>query len=89
MAWTLATAKEQLSEVVRRAKSEGPQTITVRGREEVVVLSKNAYEALTPAEGGSKDFKEHLMSFPKIDIPEFYEALEGLRRPLPPRDTGL
>ena len=87
MAWTLATAKNQLSEVVRRARSEGPQTISVRGRDAVVVMSKDAYEAMTPAPGAPKDFKAFLLSAPKIDDPEFYRALE--RRPFPPRDIGL
>lgn len=89
MVWTLAEAKNQFSEVVRRAKSEGPQTISVRGRQEVVVLSKAAYEALTPTACAPKDFKAHLLSFPKIDDSEFFEALEGLRRPFPPRDPGF
>jgi prevent-host-death family protein len=37
--WALRNAKARLSEVVRKAKTEGPQAITVRGREEVVVIS--------------------------------------------------
>ncbi len=89
MAWTLATAKNQLSEVVRKARDEGPQTITVRGRDAAVLISQDAYAALVPAAGAPKDFKEHLLSFPKIDDPEFFASLEGLRRPFPPRDTGL
>ena len=87
MTWTLATAKNQLSEVVRRARLDGPQTISVRGRDAVVVMSKDAYEALVFPNAAPKDFKAHLLSFPKIDDPEFYRALE--RRPFPPRDPGL
>jgi len=41
--WTLQDAKARLSEVVRKAKSEGPQKITVHGREEVVVISVEEY----------------------------------------------
>jgi len=41
--WALQDAKARFSEVVRKAKSEGPQRITVRGREEVVVLSVEEY----------------------------------------------
>ncbi|HVT44919.1 MAG TPA: type II toxin-antitoxin system prevent-host-death family antitoxin [Thermoanaerobaculia bacterium] len=33
----------RFSEVVRRAKTEGPQRITVHGREEVVVVSVEEY----------------------------------------------
>jgi prevent-host-death family protein len=41
--WKLQDAKARFSEVVRRAKSEGPQRITVHGREEVVVVSVEEY----------------------------------------------
>ncbi|HYI10040.1 MAG TPA: type II toxin-antitoxin system prevent-host-death family antitoxin [Thermoanaerobaculia bacterium] len=41
--WALQDAKARFSEVVRRAKSEGPQHITVHGREEVVVVSVEEY----------------------------------------------
>ena len=40
MKWSLATAKNRLSEVVRQAKRHGPQVISVRGEESAVVLSK-------------------------------------------------
>jgi prevent-host-death family protein len=41
--WALQDAKARLSEVVRKAKTEGPQRITVHGREEVVVVSVEEY----------------------------------------------
>ena len=47
--WKLEDAKARFSEVVRRAASEGPQTVTVRGREAAVVLSSEQYEKLRPA----------------------------------------
>jgi antitoxin Phd len=46
MNWTLAKARDQLSEVVRRAASQGPQTVSVRGRDVAVVLSKSDYDSL-------------------------------------------
>lgn len=46
MTWTLARAKDQLSEVIRQAIDRGPQTISVRGRETAVVLSKADFEHL-------------------------------------------
>ena len=42
--WQLQDAKNQLSELVRRVLSEGPQTITVRGRKVAVVVSVDEYE---------------------------------------------
>ena len=37
--WLLHDAKARFSELVRRVRSEGPQQVTVPGREEVVVVS--------------------------------------------------
>jgi len=51
-AWKLETAKARLSEVVRQAKEEGPQTITVRGAGAAVVLSVDDYRRLTEPAGG-------------------------------------
>jgi prevent-host-death family protein len=56
MTWTLAKAKNQLSEVIRQAVDRGPQTISVRGLETAVVLSKAAYDHLAPGEK-RRDFK--------------------------------
>ncbi|MGA9341726.1 MAG: type II toxin-antitoxin system Phd/YefM family antitoxin [Rhodanobacteraceae bacterium] len=39
MNWQLQEAKNRLSEVVKAAKNKGPQIITVRGKEEVAVVS--------------------------------------------------
>jgi prevent-host-death family protein len=38
--WQLQTAKAKLSELLRAVRDEGPQTITVRGKEEYVVMRK-------------------------------------------------
>ncbi len=39
MNWQLQEAKNRLSEVVKAAKAKGPQIITVRGKDEVAVVS--------------------------------------------------
>lgn len=44
--WQLQEAKDRLSEVVRHAH-QGPQLITLRGKEEAVVLSFDEYQKLT------------------------------------------
>lgn len=44
--WALQDARARLSEVVRNAKTEGPQWITVRGREEVVIVSVEEYRRM-------------------------------------------
>jgi prevent-host-death family protein len=38
-AWKLEDAKARFSELVRRARSEGPQRVTCRGRDAVVVVA--------------------------------------------------
>ena len=45
--WKLEDAKARFSEVVRRARSEGPQRVTVRGRDSVVIISVEEHERLT------------------------------------------
>jgi len=47
-AWKLEDAKARFSEVVRLACEQGPQRVTVRGREAVVVLSAADYARLAP-----------------------------------------
>ncbi len=45
--WKLQDAKARFSEVVRRARSDGPQHVTVHGRNEAVVISAADYVRLT------------------------------------------
>ena len=47
-AWRLEEAKARFSEVVRRARTEGPQHVTVRGQEAVVVISVEELARLLP-----------------------------------------
>ena len=54
--WTVAEAKAKLSEVIDRAQSEGPQTITRRGRNAVVVVSADEWERKTKRKGTLADF---------------------------------
>jgi prevent-host-death family protein len=44
--WILQDAKARLSEVVRRARSEGPQRVTIRGRDGVVVVAEEEFRRL-------------------------------------------
>ena len=47
-AWTLQDAKARFSEVVRLARIEGPQRVTVRGQATVVVIAADALDRLMP-----------------------------------------
>jgi prevent-host-death family protein len=44
--WDQQEAKAKFSEVVRRARTEGPQLVTTRGTKPVVVISGEDYQAL-------------------------------------------
>src|ERR1700732_3077071 len=44
--WLLQDAKARFSELVRRVHSEGPQHVTVHGRDEVVILSAEEFRRL-------------------------------------------
>jgi len=64
--WPLQDAKNKLSELVRASQSQGPQVITVRGKEEAVLVSRADYEKVRQAlEPPKKTFVEHLLSIPQ------------------------
>lgn len=44
--WQLQDAKNRFSEVVKRARDEGPQTVTVHGQRAAVVVSAQQFDAL-------------------------------------------
>ena len=73
--WKLEDAKARFSEVVRLARSEGPQRVTVRGRDSVVVISVEEHERLT----GSR---------PRQSFVEFMESLPFYPLELDRDDTG-
>jgi antitoxin Phd len=62
--WQVHEAKIRLAEVIERARTEGPQTITRHGAERVVVISVEDYRALV---AHKPDFKAHLLGGPKVD----------------------
>jgi antitoxin Phd len=45
--WKLEAAKAAFSEVVRKAQSEGPQHVTVRGKEACVIVSAEDFRKLS------------------------------------------
>jgi antitoxin Phd len=80
--WQLAQAKNKFSEVFTRAISEGPQTITRRG-EEAVLISRAEYERLAGAAKPKMTFAEFLMSGPS------FEGVDLTRRKSPMRPVDL
>ena len=59
MEWQLQDAKNQFSKIVQLARSDGPQTVTLRGEPAAVVLSINDYNNLR---ADKPSFIDHLLS---------------------------
>ena len=82
--WKLQDAKARFSELVRAARAEGPQRVTVHGKDAVVVLSAADYarmQAAATAHRGS--FAAHLRAFPQGG------ALPEDRPAVTPRDVAF
>ncbi len=54
--WTVAEAKAKFSEVIDRAQSDGPQTITRNGRTTAVVVAADEWERKTKRKGNLAEF---------------------------------
>ena len=48
-AWKLQDARAHFSQVVREAREQGPQRVTLHGKDAVVILSAEDYARLAPA----------------------------------------
>lgn len=84
MEWSLQDAKNQFSRVVQKARSDGPQIVTLRGERAAVVLSAIDYDALRAARPSLVDA---LLSGPAWDD-ELADAV-GVRATTPIRDAVL
>ncbi|MEJ0071639.1 MAG: type II toxin-antitoxin system Phd/YefM family antitoxin [Pseudomonadota bacterium] len=62
--WQIQDAKTRLSEVIERARTEGPQMITCHGTAHAVLLSIEDYRALA---AHKPDFKAYLLGSPKVE----------------------
>jgi len=54
--WTVAEAKAKFSEIIERAMSEGPQTITRKGRTAAVVVGAEEWQRKTRRTGNLAEF---------------------------------
>ena len=54
--WTVAEAKAKFSEIIQRAMSEGPQTITRKGRTAAVVVGAEEWQRKTKRAGNLAEF---------------------------------
>ena len=81
--WLLQDAKARFSELVRRVRSEGPQHVTVHGRDEVVVIAAEDLRRLKGDLTGQALITA-MQASPHRDI-----DLEPKRAPLPVREVVL
>jgi prevent-host-death family protein len=54
--WTVAQAKAKFSEVLDRAQSDGPQTITRNGQTTAVIVAAEEWERKTRRKGNLAEF---------------------------------
>jgi prevent-host-death family protein len=81
--WLLQDAKARFSELVRRVRSEGPQHVTVHGRDEVVVISAEEFHRLKGDRTGEALIAA-MQASPYRDI-----DIEPQRDRMPVRGIGL
>jgi prevent-host-death family protein len=79
--WQLQDAKNKLSQVAEEAVTYGPQIITKRGKDTVVLISRAEYERLSRPRRSLTDF---LLSSPLAG-----SGLMVERDSCPGRDAGL
>jgi prevent-host-death family protein len=81
--WLLQDAKARFSELVRRVHSEGPQHVTVHGRDEVVVLSAEEFRRLR-GDWTGQALIDVMQTSPHREI-----EIEPRREMMPVRDVNL
>jgi prevent-host-death family protein len=81
--WRLQDAKARFSEVVRQARSDGPQHVSVRGKDEVVIVSAEEFRRLSGNLRGSA-LVEAFRDSPHREV-----SIAPKRIRMPVRDVGL
>ena len=81
--WVLQDAKARFSELVRRVRSDGPQHVTVHGRDGVVVIASEDFRRLTGEQTG-RALVDAIQCSPHQDI-----DIDVPRMSMPVRDVAL
>jgi prevent-host-death family protein len=81
--WRLQDAKARFSELVRRVRSEGPQHVTVHGRDEVVVIAAEDFKRLK-GEATGELLVAALQASPAREV-----NIEPTRAPMPVRAVDV
>lgn len=76
--WQMQNAKARFSDVVRSAKQDGPQDITVHGKSVAVVLSRDLFDRLS---GNSQSLVEFMQRSPLFGLDDLtFERDQSLAR---------
>ena len=81
--WLLQDAKARFSELVRRVRSEGPQHVTVHGRDEVVVIAAEEFRRL------KGDLTGEVLIAAMQASPHRDTDIKPRRSPMPVREVAL
>jgi len=81
--WLVQDAKAHFGELVRKVRTEGPQHVTVHGRDEVVVIAAEDFRRLQGNVTGAALIKA-MQASPYRDI-----NIEPKRERMPARDFSL
>lgn len=81
--WLLQDAKARFSELVRKVRSEGPQHVTVHGRDEVVVIAAEDFRRMKGDVTGEALIAA-MQASPYRDV-----DIAPQREPMPVRDISL
>jgi prevent-host-death family protein len=71
MTWQLQTAKQRFSELVERARNEGPQVVTKHGRDAVVIVAVEDYRRMARED---RDLISFIQSAPDFALLELDRA---------------
>ena len=74
--WPLQDAKARFSELVRKAQAEGPQRVTIHGRDAFVVLSQVDYARLK-GESSGQQLVELLAASPLKEVEFDHPEIRG------------
>jgi prevent-host-death family protein len=74
--WQLQEAKSRFSEIVDRTLKEGPQMVTRRGEEAVVILAADEYRRLS---GQTPRLMDCLLNAPRGEALVFERSPEAIR----------
>ena len=71
--WQLQTAKARFSEVFERARTEGPQRVTRRGKDAVVIVPAEQFEKMTERPKPKGTLLEFFRSSPFVGLEMKFE----------------